>query len=72
MLHAFVIVIILKGLNEMILTTLTFERKKIKIKNQHFNGGCFNFMAYSVVVHKMDSQFPKFLLMDSFISLKKI
>jgi hypothetical protein len=32
MLHAFVIVIILKGLNETILTTLTFERKKNKIK----------------------------------------
>jgi hypothetical protein len=37
MLHAFVIVIILKGLNEMILTTLTFERKKIKSNQININ-----------------------------------
>jgi hypothetical protein len=44
MLHAFVIVIILKGLNEMILTTLTFERKKNQIKSiSTFQWGTFQF-----------------------------
>jgi len=76
MAHAFVIVIILKGLNVHNNFNYIFLWKKEKPNQnniKHFKWGLFNFVAYNVTIHKQyfyGFTISKFVMMNSFINFK--
>jgi hypothetical protein len=77
MAHAFVIIIILKGLDVHDNYNYIFLWKKEKPNQNNVNisnGGLFNIMAYNVTIHKQyfyGFTILEFVMMNSFINFKK-